>query len=133
MVTNCGRMSVRKSLGGIKDPQTPVTMYEAIRVCDNATTIQKTLNIAWRFSANPTAKNDEQYPYVLHELATNGYSGGKLLRLPQEVEMMLMGDEAFESLFNRDDEDPIPSRNVLQHLIHQNVELAVQCSMVGYR
>ena len=45
---------------------------------------------------------------------------------------MLMEDEAFESLFNRDEEDPVPSRNVLQHLIHQNVELAVQCSMVGY-
>ena len=38
---------------------------------------------------------------------------------------MLMEDEAFESLFNRDEEDPVPSRNVLQHLIHQNVELAV--------
>ena len=46
--------------------------------------------------------------------------------------MMLMEDEAFESLFNRDEEDPVPSRNVLQHLIHQNVELAVHCSMVGY-
>ena len=46
--------------------------------------------------------------------------------------MMLMEDEAFESLFNRDEEDPVPSRNALQHLIHQNAELAVQCSMVGY-
>ena len=60
------------------------------------------------------------------------YSGGELLRLPQEVGMMPMEDEAFESLFNRDDEDSVPSRNILQHLIHQNVELAVQCSMVGY-
>ena len=45
---------------------------------------------------------------------------------------MLMEDKAFESLFNRDDEDPVWSRSILQHLIHQNMELAVQCSMVGY-
>ena len=69
--------------------------------------------------------------YILHELATSGYSGGELLRLPQNMGMALMEDEAFESLFNRDEEDPVPSRNALQHLIHQNAELAFQFSMVG--
>ena len=62
--------------------------------------MQKGLDIARRFSANPTATNDKQHPYALHKLATNGYSGGELLRLPQEVGMMLTEDKAFESLFN---------------------------------
>ena len=122
----------KEEFGWHQRPSDPGAMYKAIRVCGEATTMQKGLDIARRFSANPTATNDEQYPYVLLELATNGYSGGKLLRLPQEVGMMLMEDEAFESLFNRDDEDPVPSRNILQHLMHQNMELAVQCGMVGY-
>ena len=100
-------------------------MYEAIKVCGDATTIQKALDIARRFSANPTVIDDEEHPYVLHELATSGYSGYELLRLPQDVGMALMEDEAFESLFNRDEEDPVPSRNALQHLIHQNAEQAV--------
>ena len=39
-------------------------------------------------------------------MATSGYSGSELLRLPQDIGMTLMENEAFESLFNRDEDGP---------------------------
>ena len=66
-----------------------------IKECDDATTIQKALDIGRRFSANPTAAREEKHSHVLHELATSGYAGGELLRNLQAMGMALMEDEVF--------------------------------------
>ena len=55
----------KEEFGWHQGPSDPGAMYEAVRVCDDTTTIQKALDIAQRFSANPTATNDEEHPYVL--------------------------------------------------------------------
>ena len=122
----------KEEFGDHQEPSDPGTLCDAVKECHDATTMQKALDIARRVSASPTATREEKHSYVLHELATSGYAGGELLRIPQAVGMTLMEDEAFDSLFNRDKSDPVPSRNALQHLIHQNVELAVQASMAEH-
>ena len=43
-----------------------------------------------------------------------------------------MEDSAFVKLFSRDDSEAPPSRNELQHAIHQNAEMAIQISIVGF-
>ena len=113
----------KEDLGNHQEPSDPGSLYKAIRECNGATTIQKALDISRRFSADRTATREDKHPYVLHELAIRGYSGGELFRISQAVGMALMEDKAFDSLFNRDELDPIPSRNALQYLIHQNAEL----------
>ena len=54
----------REEFGDHQGPSDPGAMYEVIKVCDNATTIQKAFDIALRFSADPTATKDEEHPYV---------------------------------------------------------------------
>ena len=122
----------KEDLGDHQKPSDPGSMYNAIREYTDATTIQKALDISRRFSADSTATREDTHPYILPKLATRRYSGGELLRIPQAVGMALMEDEAFDRLVNRDMSGPVPSRNALQHLIHQNAELTVQVSMVGY-
>ena len=72
----------KEELGAHQEPSYPGSLYKVIRECNNTTTIQKALDISRMFSADPTATREEKHPYVLHELATRGYSGGELLRIP---------------------------------------------------
>ena len=122
----------KEELGNHQEPSDPGSLYNTIRECNDATTLPKALDISRRFSADPTAKREEKHPHVLHELADRGYSGGELLRILQAMGMALMKDKAFDRLVNRDESGPVLSRNAFQHLIHQNTELAVQVSMLGY-
>lgn len=118
------------------DPQLPPdlgSLYEAITKCEDPTSIKKVLEISRRFREDPTVTNEvTEHPHLLYRLATNGYAGGELLRIPLSAGMALMEDKAFDKLFNREDSDAVPSRNALQHAIHQNAELAIQVRMVGY-
>ena len=42
-----------------------------------------------------------------------------------------MEDGDFGNLFIREDDDEIPSRNELQHAVHQSADLATQIVIVG--
>ena len=81
---------------------------------------------------NPSATNDATYhSHLLYLVATSGHVGGGLLNILRNAGIALMEDSAFDKLFNREESDVIPSRNELQHAIHQNAKLAIQISITG--
>ena len=85
------------------------------------------LDVSRRFNGEPLAINDvKEHRNLLWLLATSGYGGGGLLDISCDVAMKLMEDGDIDHLFDREDDAEIPSRNELQHAIHQNANLATQ-------
>ena len=73
----------------------------------------------------------KEHRNLLWPLVTNGYGGRGLLDIPRDVGMKLMEDGDFDHLFAREGDAEIPSRNELQHAIHQNANLATHICIVG--
>ena len=72
----------------------------------------------------------KKYSYLLYLLASSGYVGGGLLDIPCNAGIALIEDSDFGKLFSREETDAAPSRNELQHVIHQSAELAIQINIV---
>ena len=90
------------------------------------------LDVSRRFNGKPDAINDvKEHRKLLSLLATSGYGGGGLLDIPRNVPIKLMEDGDSDHLFDREEDAEIPPRNKLQHVIHQNTNLATQIAIVG--
>ena len=91
------------------------------------------LDISQWFSKDPTATREATYhSHLLYLLATNGYVGGYLLRIVLNAGITLMEDNAFDKIFPGETPEDPPSRIELQHAIHQNAEMAIQISVMGF-
>ena len=98
-----------------------------IKSWQDPTAITEVLEVSQRFNGELLAIiNVKEHRNLLWLLATNGYASGGLLDIPRDVRMKLMKDGDFAHLFLREDDAEIPSRNKIQHVIHQNANLVTQ-------